>query len=114
MHVLMNPQWTFTDHKDHDPFNNQRDNHREATARQNSHNRLPRKRKGEMKFKGVVDQYLYRKQPVKPTRPQYYATIFFDGKAHKLGYFDNPIEAAQAYDAKAREVFGEFACVNFP
>lgn len=31
-----------------------------------------------------------------------------------LGYFNNPEEAARAYDKKAIEIYGEFALVNFP
>ena len=32
----------------------------------------------------------------------------------KLGYYATAKEAARAYDARAREVYGEFACLNFP
>lgn len=31
-----------------------------------------------------------------------------------IGCFSNKIEAAKAYDKKAIELFGNFACINFP
>ena len=40
------------------------------------------------------------------------AQIQVAGKRHFLGYFSYKEEAAQAYDAAAREAFGEFARLN--
>jgi len=37
-----------------------------------------------------------------------------DGKTIFLGYFDSELDAAKVYDDKARELFGDFAQLNFP
>jgi hypothetical protein len=37
-----------------------------------------------------------------------------DYKRVQIGTYDTPEEAARAYDAKARELHGEFAKQNFP
>jgi len=42
------------------------------------------------------------------------ARIAFKRKRMHIGIFDNQMEAAMAYDDKAIELFGEFACVNLP
>jgi hypothetical protein len=42
------------------------------------------------------------------------ANIQKDGKARRLGMFEDEIAAAQAYDEAARELFGEYAWLNFP
>ena len=41
-------------------------------------------------------------------------TISFKGVRIWLGSFLDEVEAARAYDAKAVELFGEFARLNFP
>lgn len=37
-----------------------------------------------------------------------------DGKHNWIGVFDSEEDAARAYDAKAKELWGEFAYLNFP
>jgi hypothetical protein len=91
-----------TDHKDHDTLNNQRYNLRIATNAQNQHNQ--KARKGSSIYKGVT----WHKRD-----ERWAAGIVCDMKRHSLGYFTNERDAALAYDAKARELFGEFACTNF-
>ena len=56
-------------------------------------------------FKGVSFKKGYGK---------YQAQIQADGVYHHLGYFDDPIEAAHAYDDAARKLHGDFAAPNFP
>jgi hypothetical protein len=47
-------------------------------------------------------------------RGRWQAQIQVEGKRHFLGYFTVKEDAARAYDAAAREAFGEFAQLNFP
>jgi hypothetical protein len=42
------------------------------------------------------------------------AKIHKEGRRHRLGLFHDEIAAAEAYDEKARELFGEHARLNFP
>lgn len=42
------------------------------------------------------------------------AKITHQGVEHFLGYFDDEIVAALTRDAKAKELHGEFAYLNFP
>jgi hypothetical protein len=46
-------------------------------------------------------------------RQKWVANIGIKGKRKYLGSFTTAEEAALAYDAKAREVFEEFAYINF-
>lgn len=40
------------------------------------------------------------------------AQVTKDGKRHHLGYFTDETEAALAYNEKAKELFGGYACLN--
>lgn len=44
---------------------------------------------------------------------RYTATIYINRKSTLIGYFKTPIEAAIAYDKKAKEAYGERAVLNF-
>lgn len=97
------PPGMLNDHKDGDTRNNRKTNLRPATHKQNAHNR--RKANGcTSRFKGVS----FRRD-----RGTWLATIRTDGRLLKIGTFHREEDAARAYDAKARELFGEFARLNF-
>ena len=91
------------DHRNGDGLDNRRSNLRPATRAQNLQNisRPP----GESGFRGV-EHY--------PKKGKWRANIGYGGKCIRLGYFNSPEDAAHARDAKARELHGEFAVLNFP
>jgi hypothetical protein len=92
------------DHANHDSLLNTRANLRIATPAENCRNRR-RRSDNSSTFKGVSFH-----RPMKKWRVQ----IWLNKTNRVVGYFSNPIEAAHAYDAAAREHFGPFAHCNFP
>lgn len=95
----------YTDHRNHNGLDNRRSNLRIATLSQNHHNILFNK-SNTSGYKGVCWD---------KTRNLWRAYIGFNGnKGITIGRFGSAIEAAKAYDAKAIELYGEFACPNFP
>jgi hypothetical protein len=42
------------------------------------------------------------------------ARIQYQNKSIRIGYFKNILECAKAYDKKAKELFKDFAVLNFP
>jgi hypothetical protein len=94
------------DHKDRDGLNNQDENLRICSKTQNQAN--SRKREGNAIYKGI---YLVKHK--NKIYKYWRAQIGFNNKKMGLGYFKTQIEAAKAYDVKAKKLFGEFALVNF-
>lgn len=92
------------DHRDHDGLNNQRENLRVCTNRQNQQNvRKLTAWATTSQFKGVCQRRRDNK---------WRSRIEVNGKREHLGYFNSEVEAAIAYDRAALQHFGEFAHTN--
>ena len=92
----------FVDHINHEPLDNRKSNLRKCTPSQNNMN--CRSAVGSTsKFKGVS---------LKKGGSKFQSTIRYNKKSIYLGYFASELEAAKAYNAKAKELFGEFAYLN--
>lgn len=68
--------------------------------------RQPRRQKNSTGYRGVCRLNGYF--------PSYTAKFTHNCIKFYLGCFDNEIEAAKAYDAKAVEILGDKAITNFP
>jgi len=104
-----------TDHINGNGLDNRRENLRLVSNSQNSMNsRKPIARNGSSygklsKYKGVSR---YKKRNGKPGG--YYACVRKGGKRYHIGGCLSEEDAAKAYDKKAKELFGEYASLNFP
>lgn len=104
--ILPPPAGLFIDHINGWGLDNQRSNLRICTKAENMHNRVLNKNnksgyKGVCAVKGLKDR-------------QWITQIVVAGKKVRVGYYNDLIEAALAYDEAAYKYFGEFANVNFP
>lgn len=93
----------FIDHIDHDALNNQKSNLRAGTHSQNCQNRRPCKNTSS-KYRGVCWHNKNKK---------WTASLRFNKKRIYLGIFEIEEDAARAYDAKAKELHGEWTYLNF-
>ncbi len=91
------------DHIYHNTLDYRKQNLRICTRQQNSFNRL----KGE-NYTSIYKGVFWAKWA-----KRWRINIQKSGKIYRLGYSKNEIEAAKIYDAKALELFGEFAYTNF-
>jgi len=90
------------DHIDRDGLNNCRGNLRFCTRAQNLHNQGKHKT-NTSGFKGITWH-----------NGKWQTSIRNDGANIYVGRYDDPTDAAKAYDEAARRLHGEFAVTNFP
>lgn len=100
--VMPPPAGMIVDHKNRNTLDYRRDNLRFLTDTQNRYNSLRKNKTSQ--FKGVY----WSKD-----RNKWRSAIRKDGQRFNLGCFDSPVMAAQIYDVKAKELFGDAAYLNF-
>lgn len=92
------------DHINRDTLDNRRSNLRIVTQQQNCYN-ISKKANTSSVYKGVTWE---------TSRNRWRVKIKHRYKTVNLGRYKTETEAALAYDAKAKELFGPFANLNFP
>ncbi len=102
--IMRAPKGKIVDHWDGDRCNNYRTNLRICNHQDNARN-MAKQAGFSSRYKGV---YFCRKGG------KWHASTRFEGHTIHLGYFDDEVEAARAYDRAAVERFGVFARPNFP
>lgn len=100
--LLDAPDEIDVDHINGDGLDNRKGNLRLATEMQNQWNRGTHK-PSKCGYKGVRLHHKGRR---------YYAVITCDKRVYRLGTFDTPEKAAEAYNQAAIEMHGEFARLN--
>ncbi len=98
--LLLNPpKGLFTDHKDKDKLNNQRNNLRVATKAQNGWNVNPRKRNKS----GHLGVYFFKRDKT------WQAQLTYLGKRIHLGYFKEIEDAIKARKLASKRYYGVFS-----
>lgn len=107
--ILNCPKDMFVDHKNHDTLDNQRNNLRVCTPRQNQYNARSRVNSSS-KYKGISWSKSHKNWHARIR----VVNIFGQSIVQNLGRFRDEKEAALAYDKAAKEHHEEFAYLNFP
>lgn len=102
--ILAVPKGLVSDHINGDGLDNRKRNLRVATQNENCKNQMLRG-SGSSTYKGVTWD---------TNRKKWAAQIGNNYQHYGLGRYSDEKKAALAYDKKALELFGEFACLNFP
>jgi hypothetical protein len=92
------------DHINHNGLDNRKANLRVVSSTQNCWNKRKLSGKFSSRYKGVSWNKNYKK---------WEACLTCNKVKTILGYFDNEIAAARAYDVKAKTLFKEYAVLNF-
>ena len=107
--IMNSPKGMHIDHINHDGLDNRRENIRICTPSENAQNK--RKRVDSISgYKGVyqyAEKYKLKKRFRAHVQPKGQKRIC-------LGHYLTAEEAAKAYDKKAKELFGDYAELNFP
>jgi hypothetical protein len=100
--ILNLPAWRpFVDHIDHNGLNNQKANLRQLTTSQNAQNKRKPRTGKTSPYKGV-----------RAHTGKFQAQIKHNGKWMYIGRYTDDADAARAYNKRALELFGEYACLN--
>ena len=103
--IMGTAEGKFIDHTNHNGLDNRKANLRTVTKQQNNWNRRKKRGNNSSRYKGV--------NWIKSVG-KWRARIQYNDREISIGYFDNEKAAAMAYDAKAKELFGDYAAPNLP
>jgi hypothetical protein len=110
--IMNSPNGMDVDHCNHNGLDNQRNNLRICTHAENLRNQLPQQRRNKTsKYKGV-SRWAGIVKDGRHCYAMWVTQIKKNSKTVWKRYFRNEEDAARAYNEKAKEVHGKYACLN--